>query len=44
MSESKLNYAIRAPTIDDLHAVVALINDCDAIHCVHWAMIGDDRR
>ncbi len=28
MSESKLNYAIRAPTIDDLHAVVALVNDC----------------
>jgi mycothiol synthase len=28
MPESKPNYAIRAPTIDDLHAVVALVNDC----------------
>jgi mycothiol synthase len=28
MPESKLNYAIRSPTIDDLHAVVALVNDC----------------
>ncbi len=28
MSESILNYAIRAPTLDDLHAVVALVNAC----------------
>ncbi|MEO7912326.1 MAG: N-acetyltransferase, partial [Roseiflexaceae bacterium] len=28
MSESKLNYAIRPASFDDLHAVVALVNDC----------------
>ena len=28
MPESKLNYAIRPATLDDLHAVVALVNDC----------------
>ena len=28
MPEQKLNYTIRAPIFDDLHAVVALINAC----------------
>ena len=28
MSENKLSYAIRSAALDDLHAVVALVNDC----------------
>ncbi len=28
MSENKLSYAIRSASLDDLHAVVALVNDC----------------